>query len=99
MGQRDGLSYYDIQKIGRMYNCERQQPIFNAVAVAKPIINAIAGANKNSDRGFQFGREFFNTYTSPQFWQRLFNSWVFPPQRQRYPERTYNDYGFYGFRY
>lgn len=38
MGQRDGLSYYDIQKIGRMYECERSQPIFNAIAAAKPII-------------------------------------------------------------
>lgn len=111
MGQRDGLSYNDIKKIGRMYACERDQPIFNAVAAANPIISAIAG-NVNSDRRFQFGRDIFNAYTSPQFWQqtlatvsnRLFNTWAFPqqsPRYQRFPQRNFNDFGYpyYGFGY
>lgn len=106
MGQRDGLSYNDIKKIGRMYQCERDQPIFNAIAAAKPIINAIAGG-VTSDRRFQFGRDIFSAYTSPQFWQRVFNQWVFPqqqqqqPQRyQRFPQRNFHDFGYpFGFGY
>lgn len=104
MGQRDGFSNSDLRKLARMYKCDRSQTNFNAVSATKPITNAIANGgntnNINNNQQFQFGREFFNAYTSPEFWQRLFNSWVFPqPQNFRYPDRNYNSYGLFGFGY
>lgn len=84
MGQRDGLSYYDMEKINRMYQCgvnrrrEFNQPIPN---YSRPIqsINSI--------------RTLFDTYTSPKFWGRVITNWVFP-QRQN----DYNQYQDYGYR-
>lgn len=104
MGQRDGFTNSDLTKLARMYKCDLTQTNVNAVSATKPIINAIAnGVNKNNlnnHQQFQFGRQLFNAYTSPEFWQRLFNSWAFPqPQHFRYPDRNYNDYGSFGFGY
>lgn len=90
MGQRDALSYYDIVKIERMYGCDRKQ-------TGQPA--TVATNNNNYTPGrFQFGRQLINAYTSPQFWQRLFNIWFSqrqqpqPPPPQHQP--IHDNYGY-----
>lgn len=101
MGQRDGLSYYDIMKLERMYECDRKQNSHSVAATATATTPVTAAnSNNNSPGRFQFGRQLLNNYISPQFWQRLFNSWFLPqPQPQRH--RNYNDNSGYlfGFQY
>lgn len=91
MGQRDGLSQYDILKLGRMYECDKK-PASGFDAIAATINNSISSGR------FEFGRQLFNTYTSPQFWQRLFHTWFYPQsQPQIQPQRRRNYYHDYGY--
>lgn len=45
-------------------------------------------------------REIFKAYTSPQFWQRLFNAWIFSqPQPRHQPQQTYSDLPYQNYPY
>lgn len=110
MGQRDKLSNDDMQKIRRRYTCKRQQSGFSGIPSYVPSgSNAVSNSGITTDsnaghsiganinRHLHYGRELFNTYTSPQFWQRFVGSFLFP-QPARY-HQNYNDGYLYGFGY
>lgn len=87
MGQRDGFSSFDLEKLRRMYVCKRKKPNFGSNAGP---LSGFSGRDDPIRRNpFQ---QLFNAYTSPQFWQEIFNSFLVPqaqPQQFDYPYYRY----------
>lgn len=110
MGQRDRFSNDDLEKMQKRYGCKRQPSGFSGIPSnlptrpnAVPTSSITTGSNSglpiaaNINRHLHYGRQLFNTYTSPQFWQRFIGSWFLPQAPQYHP--NYSDGYLYGFRY
>lgn len=108
MGQRDGFSFADVSKINRMYQCDNDRREFGQNNVFNGNSNSNGNTNNNNNinnqngfrnpfwnaNGFARINELFDQYTSPSFWQGVFNNWI-SPQAQSRPNYGIN--GGYGF--
>lgn len=94
MGQRERLSYSDEAKINRMYKCNKRP------------LSTTAEDQQDFRRPFANGvAQLFDAYTTPSFWQKIFNSWAHPQRYQQPlqpfppppppPSPYFNDFNYY----